>query len=344
MKAVVTAGLTPVGPLLQAFFVDYLYGQKRASARTVKSYRDTFRLLLRFLQQTTGKAPSALHTLDLDAPVILSFLDHLECQRNNQPQSRNVRLAAVRSFFRMAAIRDPGSVGVATRVLAIPVKRTDKRLLGYLTRQEMDALLGAHELSQWAGRRDHALLLTLYNTGARVSEMTGLQKTQVHFGTKTFVQFKGKGRKERAVPLWSSTSRTLRTWFEELDSDPRYHASTAFPNARGMALSRDGVDYILQHAVERSVTACPSLANKHVTPHLIRHYLPFLTMSGTGTPAQYFRQMNEVVHDIVLTPSISPMQGKGVHREVYYRLPSSSFASAGRPSRVTYRAVCEFTE
>jgi len=101
--------------------------------------------------------------------------------------------------------------------------------------------------------------------------MTGLQKTQVHFGTKTFVQFKGKGRKERAVPLWSSTSRTLRRWFEELDSDPRYHASTAFPNARGTALSRDGVDYILQHAVERSVTACPSLANKHVTPHLIRH-------------------------------------------------------------------------
>jgi integrase/recombinase XerD len=201
MKAVVSTGLTPVGPLLQAFFIDYLYGQKRASAQTVESYRDTFRLLLRFLQQTTGKAPSALHTLDLDAPVILRFLDHLECQRNNQPQSRNVRLAAVRSFFRMAAIRDPGSVGVATRVLAIPVKRTDKRLLGYLTRQEMDALLGAHELSQWAGRRDHALLLTLYNTGARVSEMTGLQKTQVHFGTKTFVQFKGKGRKERAVPL-----------------------------------------------------------------------------------------------------------------------------------------------
>src|SRR5260370_14630093 len=99
MKGVVTAGLTPVGPLLQAFFIDYLYGQKRASTQTVESYRETFRILLRFLQQTTGKAPSALHTLDLDAPVILRFLDHLECQRNNQPQSRNVRLAAVRSFF-----------------------------------------------------------------------------------------------------------------------------------------------------------------------------------------------------------------------------------------------------
>ena len=271
MKPVMAAGQTPVGPLLQAFFIDYLYGQKRASARTVESYRDTFRLLLQFLRQTTDKEPSTLHTLDLDAPAILSFLDYLECQRNNQAQSRNVRLAAVHSFFRMVAIRDPASVGVATRVLAIPVKRTDKRLVGYLTRKEMDALLNAHELSQWAGRRDHALLLTLYNTGARVSEITGLQRSQVQFGTKSFVQFKGKGRKERAVPLWSSTSRTLRTWFEELNSDARYRAATAFPNARGAALSRDGVAYILQQAVERGATTCPSLAKKRVTPHLIRH-------------------------------------------------------------------------
>ena len=344
MKAVTSAGLTPVGPLLQAFFIDYLYGQKRASVRTVESYRDTFRLLLQFLQQTTGKAPTALHTLDMDAPAILRFLDHLERQRHNQAQSRNVRLAAVHSFFRMVAIRDPASVGVATRVLAIPAKRTDKRLLGYLSRPEMDALLNGHDLSQWAGRRDHALLLTLYNTGARVSEMTGLQRSQVQFGTKSFVQFKGKGRKERAVPLWPSTSRTLQSWFAELDADARYRAAVAFPNARGAALSRDGVAYLLQQAVERSATLCPSIAHKRVTPHLIRHYLPFRTMSGNGTTTQYFPQRREVAHDIVLTPSISPMQGKGVHREVYYRLPSSSFASAGRSSRVTYRVFCEVTE
>ena len=163
------------------------------------------------------------------------------------------------------------SVGVATRVLAIPAKRTDKRLLGYLSRPEMDALLNGHDLSQWAGRRDHALLLTLYNTGARVSEMTGLQRSQVQFGTKSFVQFKGKGRKERAVPLWPSTSRTLQGWFAELDADARYRAAVAFPNARGAALSRDGVDYLLQQAVNRSATLCPSIAHKRVTPHLIRH-------------------------------------------------------------------------
>jgi integrase/recombinase XerD len=135
----------------------------------------------------------------------------------------------------------------------------------------MDALLNGHDLSQWAGRRDHALLLTLYNTGARVSEMTGLQRSQVQFGTKSFVQFKGKGRKERAVPLWPSTSRTLQGWFAELDADARYRAAVAFPNARGAALSRDGVDYLLQQAVKRSATLCLSLAHKRVTPHLIRH-------------------------------------------------------------------------
>jgi integrase/recombinase XerD len=135
----------------------------------------------------------------------------------------------------------------------------------------MEAVLNAHDLSHWAGRRDHALLLALYNTGARVSEITGLQRSQVQFGTKSFVQFKGKGRKERAVPLWSSTSRTLRTWFEELNSDARYRAATAFPKARGAALSRDGVAYILQQAVERSATPCPSVAHKRVTPHLIPH-------------------------------------------------------------------------
>ncbi len=134
-----------------------------------------------------------------------------------------------------------------------------------------------------------------------MSEITGLQRSQVQFGTKSFVQFKGKGRKERAVPLWSSTSRTLRTWFEELNSDARYRAATAFPNARGAALSRDGVAYILQQAVERGTTTCPSLAKKRVTPHLIRHYLPFRTMSCTGTPALYLRQKSRSGSDIVLT-------------------------------------------
>ena len=259
-----------VGPLLQAFFVEHLYGQKRASPRTVQSYRDTFRLLLQFLRETTGKEPTALLMPDIDAPTVLRFLDYVEGERRNKPQSRNVRLAAIRSFCRMVALHDPVSVGIATRILSIPVKRTDKLLVRYLTRPEIDAMLAAHDLTDWAGRRDHALLLTLYNTGARVSEITGLQRKHVKFGIKSFVQFTGKGRKERAVPLWPTTTRVLRTWFQELESDQRY-ANVAFPNTRGKALSRHGVDYLLQECVKRAVVKCPSLADKSISPHLIRH-------------------------------------------------------------------------
>lgn len=260
----------PVGPLLQAFFMDHMYSQKRASPRTVQSYRDTFRLLLEFLRKTIGREPTALVMSDIDAPSVLKFLNHVEAERHNQVQSRNVRLAAIRSFCRMVALRDPGSVGIATRVLAIPVKRADKRLVGYLTRPEMDALLAAHDLTEWGGRRDHALLLTLYNTGARVSEMTALRRQQVQFGIKSFVQFMGKGRKERTVPLWPTTARALQVWFKEMESDQR-NGAVAFPNGRGKALSRDGVNYLLHECVKRAVANCPSLADKRISPHVFRH-------------------------------------------------------------------------
>ena len=155
-------------------FMEHLCNHKRLSPQTVKSYRDTFRLLLQYLQATMAKKPSALSITDLDAPVILSFLENLEQQRHNQAQSRNVRLTAIRSFFRLVAMRDPASVGVATRVLAIPLKRIDQHLVGYLTRPEVDAILAANYLAEWTGRRDHALLLSLYNTDARVSEIISL--------------------------------------------------------------------------------------------------------------------------------------------------------------------------
>src|ERR1035441_2477634 len=259
-----------IGPLLQAFFMDHLCNHKRVSPRTVLSYRDTFRLLLRFLQQTTGREPAALLMSDMDAPSVLKFLEHIEVERHNQAQSRNVRLAAIRSFCRMAALRDPASVGITGRVLAIPIKRTDKRLVGYLTRTEVDALLAAHDLEGWAGRRDHALLLILYNTGARISEMTSLERSQVHFGLKSFIQFTGKGRKERTVPLWSTTARTLQSWSKEVELDKR-NGSLAFPSARGKMLSRDGVNYLLQECLKRAAEKCPSLATKRVHPHLFRH-------------------------------------------------------------------------
>ncbi|MGD0227989.1 MAG: tyrosine-type recombinase/integrase [Terriglobia bacterium] len=268
---------TAVGPLLQMFFTEHLWNHKRVSPCTVKSYRDTFRLLLQYAEKTTVKQPSALSTTDLDAPMILAFLESLEQERHNLPASRNIRLTAIRSFFRFVALRDPASVGVATRVLAIPSKRTDKGLMGFLTRPEIDAILANHDLSKWSGRRDHVLLLTLYNTGARVSEITSLRRNNFSLGVKSYVQFLGKGRKERSVPLWFSTARAVRAWFSELNPGDE---GRAFPNARNGPLTRDGVNYVLQRAIERASPNCPSLSKKSISPHTIRHYVPFLTMSS----------------------------------------------------------------
>jgi site-specific recombinase XerD len=253
---------------VQAFFADYLVQQKRLSPQTIASCRDTFRLWLTFLREQTGREPTALRIADLDAPAVLSFLTYLERQRGNSIRSRNIRLSAIRSVFRLVALRAPDSIGVVTRVLAIPMKREDRKLIGYFTRTEMQALLVIPDPATWVDRRDHALLLTLYNSGVRVSEITALRCRQVCFGATTFVQLTGKGRKERTVPLWPNSAQVLKAWFAELGEDT---TQIAFPNARGQALSREGVAYRLQHAVQRAIPVCPHLATKHVTPHVIRH-------------------------------------------------------------------------
>ena len=257
-----------IAPYVQAFFVDHLPQHKRLSPQTIASCRDTFRLLLNFMKHTRGIEPAALRVTDLDAPTILAFLAFLEQQRGNRVRSRNIRLSALRTFFRFVALRAPDSVEIATRVLAIPRKREDKKLIGYLTREEIEALLAAPDRSQWIGRRDHALLLTLYNSGARVTEMVTLTRPQVHFGATTFLQLHGKGRKERTVPLWPDTARVLKSWFQELEAFGR---PMAFPNTRGNPLSRYGAKYLLQRAGQRAMARCPSLSTKTITPHVVRH-------------------------------------------------------------------------
>lgn len=258
-----------IGPLLQRFLTEHLPKHKHASPQTILGYRDTFRVLLCFLRQHHGIAPTALRVADLDVAAILAFLDMIEQHRHNSVRSRNTRLAAIRSFFRWVALCEPGSLGQATRVLAIPTKRADRVLIGALTRAEMDALLATPNRHGWQGRRDYALLLTLYNSGARVSEIVALQRTQVHFGATTFLHLLGKGRKERTVPLWPSTAQTLRTWFQELDHHTQ--CPFAFPSIRDGGLSRDAVEHLLQQAVVRALPSCPSLAQKRVSPHTIRH-------------------------------------------------------------------------
>jgi integrase/recombinase XerD len=231
------------GPLLQRYFTNYLIAQRRLSPQTLASYRDTFRLLLQFVQSELKIQPSHLAIEQLDAEIILLFLDSLEQRRKNSIVSRNLRLTAIRSFFRMVALHNPECVGTATRVLAIPMKRTDTRLLEYVSRTEMDAILNSIDRKHWCGRRDYALLLTMYNSGARVSELCVLRTDQIGLGKNGYVHLHGKGRKERAIPLWPSTSRVLRDWLRESAG------IMAFPGVRGEPLSRFAVRLLLRKAV-----------------------------------------------------------------------------------------------
>jgi site-specific recombinase XerD len=257
-----------LGPHLQAFCTEYVGTQKRASPYTINSCRDPFRLLLTFMQQTTGIAPSAVRIADLALPFMLRFLEHLEQQRGNTVRTRPIRLAALRGLCRVVALRDPASGGQAAQILAIPRTRAPKKLLGALTRGAIEALLATPNRSTWSGRRDQALLLTLYHTGARVSELAALPQAPVRFGPTSFGQFLGKGRKERPVPLWPKTARVLQAWFLETGATAR---APAFPTARGGPLARAGVASILQLAVRRARTACDSLHGQRVSPHVIRH-------------------------------------------------------------------------
>ena len=277
-----TTAPVPAAALIQAFFVEYLLNQKHVSPRTLATYRDAFRLLLRFVHATKSVQPANLSVTDLDAPTILAFLDDIEQKRANCISSRNARLAAVRSFFRFVQMQEPAVLAVASRVLAIPVKRTERKLIGYLTRPEVDAILSAIEQTTWDGRRDHALLLTLYNSGARVSEIAGVRRDEVVLDGPASLKLHGKGRKERAVPLWTKTAQVLRSWFQELGDQS---SGLAFPSARKQRLSRHGISYLLSRAAERAAPSCPSLKSKRISPHLIRHSTAMHLLQSGVDPA-----------------------------------------------------------
>jgi site-specific recombinase XerD len=265
--------------LVQDFFVRRLIAQRGASARTVEAYRDAFELLFGFLEQRTGKPPSALQLSDLDAPFVLDFLDHLEIGRGNTTRTRNARLAAIHSFMRYAAVRDPASLPITARVLAIPAKRFDRPMLGYLTRDQVAAILAAPDRSTWSGHRDAVLLATAYNTGARVSELTALRVRDVLLDRQTAVHLHGKGRKERAIPLWKNTATELRGWLNRINSAPD---APVFPNRFGAPLTRSGVRDRLDRAVSVAEQRCPSLHGQHVSPHTLRHSTAMhLLQSGT---------------------------------------------------------------
>jgi len=252
--------------LVQSFFTQRLMHQRNASPHTIKSYRDTFCLLIKFAQVYLGKPPSKFALSDIDAPLITAFLDDLEKERGISARSRNVRLAAIRSFFRYAALEAPTQSAQIQRVLSVPSKRHTRAVISFLTKTEVEALLAAPDKTCWTGRRDYALLLLALQTGLRLSELTALTRDDFVLGRTAYVRVLGKGRKERATPLTKQTSEVVKAWMQESAS----HA-VLFPSTRGNRLSADGVQYIVSKHVAAASKSCPSLSGKRVTPHVLRH-------------------------------------------------------------------------
>lgn len=254
--------------LLQSFFTDRLLQQWRASAHTVASYRDAFRLLLRFAYEKLGKEPTVLSLKDLTPDFISSFLEHVEKGRNNCVRTRNARLAAIHSFFRYVSFREPEYAELCYQILAIPNKRFERRPIEFLTRKEIDALTDAPDKNTWIGRRDRTFLLTAVQTGLRVSELIGLRGEDVVLGTGAHVRCNGKGRKQRSTPLRQETADVLASWLCELNGQPK---EPAFPSIRGGPLSRDAVERLVARHSKSAQSHCPSLRRKRITPHVLRH-------------------------------------------------------------------------
>src|ERR1700681_2902419 len=254
--------------LLQSFFTTRLMTQRKVSPHTIASYRDTFRLLLQFAQKRLHKIPSQLRLDDLDAALVGAFLADLENRRHNGARSRNLRLTAIRSFFRYASLEAPAHSGIIQRVLAVPNQRQQRTLVGFLTRPEIEALLAAPNRTTWLGRRDHAFLITAVQTGLRLSEMTGLRHEDVSLGTGAHVHCHGKGRKERCTPLAKPTVAVLKACIRE---QGRGDSKTLFPSARGGRLSAVGVQHMVARHVAKAQKTCPTLGKKRVSPHVLRH-------------------------------------------------------------------------
>ena len=254
--------------LLQGFFTERLLRQRQASPHTIASYRDTFRLLLRFAADQLGQAPSGLKTEDLEPAFIGRFLEHLEQRRGNGSRTRNARLAAIHSFFRYIALAEPAHALLCQQILAMPSKRYQRKPIAFLDQTEITALLAAPDRSTWIGRRDHTLLAVMFRTGLRVSELIRLAREDVALGSGAHVRCEGKGRKQRCTPLDRETAAIVEAWLRR-DLSPR--STRVFPSLRGGPLSRDAIEELVARHVQTAQHQCPSLKQKRVTPHVLRH-------------------------------------------------------------------------
>jgi site-specific recombinase XerD len=260
--------MSALAPTVQAFFTQRLIRERNASPHTIAAYRDTIRLLLRFAATRCGREPSLLDIADLDADTVAAFLDHLQTDRGNTARTRNARLAAIHSLYRYAALRHPEHAHDIQRVLSIPPKRTDRALVTFLDQQEITALLAAPDRTTWTGRRDHTLLLLAIQTGLRASELTTLDVNDVQLAGAAHVTCEGKGRKQRITPLTRTTAAVLRVWLAERAGHPE---DPLFPTIRGRRLSRDGLERRLAVHVTQATRDQPSLKDKNVTLHTLRH-------------------------------------------------------------------------
>jgi len=275
----------PVSPsfasLVHEFFTDYMTRQRSLSQQTVACYRDSFVLLLRFAERTMGKSAAAVQLADLDPKFIANFLDHLERERGSCPRSRNIRLAALRSFLKFAARRDVANLNVIERALAVPMKRFDRKMVGFLTREQMLAVIDV-PTTTWLGQRDHLLLTLMFNTGARVSELIGIRVADVALAPTLCVRLHGKGRKQRTLPLWKATAAEVRNW---LRLNPQLEpASALLPRRDGQPMTRANVAQRLKGAVAAAAKTHPELAGLKVSPHLVRHSTAMSLLQSGADP------------------------------------------------------------
>ena len=270
--------MTALAPHVSAFFRERLTLERRASANTCDSYAYAFKLLLEYASKRLKVVPSRLELEQIDAPLIVGFLNDLEKTRSNRASSRNVRLAAIKSFMNFIQYRVPSALEQVQRVLAIPTKKTDTRLVRHLSALEIQTLLDAPRPVDWAGIRDRAMLHLTFAAGLRVSELVSLRLEDLTLHPQASILVHGKGRRERCLPLWKQTATALRAWLAVREAGP---APELFFNARREPMTRAGFEYILEKHVRRAIQSCPSLATKRTSPHVLRHSCALNVLEAT---------------------------------------------------------------
>lgn len=270
--------MTPIAPHLTAFLRDYLPRDRACSAHTCDAYAYSFQLLLCFAAERHQVSPSALTLEQLDAPLVLAFLEHIETKRGNSARTRNARLAAIKTFAHFIEYRVPSAIEQVRCILAIPFKKTDEALVDYLNHEELQALLDAPDPTTRAGTRDRAMLHVCFAGGLRVSELVGLRIDDLQTYPRASIRVRGKGRRERILPLWKETAKVLRDW-----TAVRVHRGSPelFLNAQGAPMTRAGFEYILAKHVKTAAAVCPSIASKRVSPHVLRHTCAMHTLQAT---------------------------------------------------------------